>query len=149
MVERRTVRVWTYAAAGIVGGTALFYLPILLFGHPAKHAFPDPARIVEIVVAAILAAAWGMAFAVLAFRNADEFKQEGSRVSWYWGSLIGIAGSVPIYAFILFGGLHWLWPSSPVGKELALAFASGYALPVIMQLMGFVVVSAWWQLSKR
>jgi hypothetical protein len=149
MADRRSIRLWTYAATGLAGGIALLCLPLLVFGRPVTRVFPDPTRIAQMVVVVTLALAWGIAFAILAYRNADEFTQEGSRIAWYWGGVMGIAASAPVYAFIIMGGLHWLWPASPVGKELARAFAFGYALPLGMQLVGFVIVSAWWRLSKR
>lgn len=149
MLEKRSVRLWTYAAVGLAGGWALASLPLLLFGRTEASAFPNPERILELTIMMTLAMAWAAAFAILYFRNSDEFIQAGSRVAWYWGGIIGIAASAPIFVFVEMGGLHWLWPSSPVGPELARAFAMGFALPVILQLAGFLIVAAWWQLSKR
>lgn len=149
MTDRRSVRVWTYALLGLGGGIALMSLPILLFGRPVTSGAADSTRIAQVIIGVILSVAWAFAFATLAYRNADEFMQEGSRVAWYWGGVMGIAASAPIYVFIMLGGLHWLWPSSPVGKELARAFAFGYALPVTFQLLGFSIVAVWWRLSKQ
>ena len=149
MLEKRTVRLWTYAAVGLAGALALEGLPFLLFGHAKPRPFPSPEHILQLTIVMTLAVAWGVGFAILYFRNSDEFIQEGSRAAWYWGGIMGIAASVPVFVFVEAGGLHWLWPSSPVGPELARAFAMGYALPVVTQLAGFFIVAAWWQLSKR
>ncbi len=148
MPDKRTVRLWTYSLIGLGGGIALLSLSFLVFGRPLTNGLLNPASIAQVVVSSILAVSWAIAFATLAYRNADEFMQEGSRVSWYWGGLMGVAASAPVYVFVMLGGLHWLWPSSPIGKELARAFAFGYALPVVFQLLGFTIVAAWWQLSK-
>ena len=149
MPAKRNVRLWTYAVAGLGGALALECLPFLLFGHATPPPFPSAARILQLTIVMTLAVAWGVAFAILYFRNSDEFTQEGSRVAWYWGGVMGIAASAPVFTFVEAGGLHWLWPSTPVGPELARAFAMGYALPVVTQLAGFFIVAAWWQLSKR
>ena len=98
---------------------------------------------------AAIAMAWNVVFAWLAFRAQDEFVQTASKFAWYWGGLMGLAVTLPIFAFIAWGGLHWLAPSIPVGTGLMRAMLLGYMLPVGGQLIGFLVVRAWWSATKR
>jgi len=94
-----------------------------------------------------------MAFGVLSFRSSDEFKQQGSMIAWYWGGAGGLAVASPIYVFILLGGLRMigLEPklAPAVGIVAARSFMMGFMLPVLAQGVGFCVVRAWWQASKR
>ena len=90
-----------------------------------------------------------MVFAVRIYRSHDEFWRKGETVAWHWGGLMGLMASVPVFAFIGLGGLHWLNPASPVGPELARAFRLGYMLPLMMQVTGAVAVGLWWRWSKR
>ena len=149
MFDQRNLRLWGFTAIGLVGGIVLAVAPILMLGRHINQSPVDPTRIVVITLAATLAIAWGALFATFGFRSADEFVREGSRVAWYWGGLLGLAASLPVYAFIAIGGLHWLWPASPLGAELYRAFTMGYLLPVITQAVGVLIASTWWRLSKR
>jgi hypothetical protein len=149
MWNRRDIRAWSYLATAIVGGVMIAIGPGFLVGRPVVHGRIEPDRLVIWTLAFAVAMAWTIVFSTLNFRSSDEFQQQTSRVAWYWGSAIGLAVSLPIYGFISFGGLHWLWPAIPSSGALARAFMTGYGLPVLAQLLGFVVVRTWWRMSKR
>jgi hypothetical protein len=149
MPEQRRLRTWAYFAASILGGMAIATAPLVLVGRPMAHGAIDPARVVVWTIAAGLAMAWVVAFGVLLFRSQDEFERQASHVGWYWGAVLGLAISFPVFVFIEIGGLHWLWPNVPAGRDLGRAFMTGYYLPVVMQFAGFLIVRAWWRLSKR
>jgi hypothetical protein len=145
---RRALMRWVYVALGIVGATAIIVAPRLF--APGRHAPPDPAWIVTVTIAATVGIAWAMAFAVLAFRRLDEFQQAASKFAWYWGGSIGIGVSLPIYVFVLLGGLHWLDPSRfHLGADLALAFRLGYGLAMSSVGIGFFAALAFWRLTRR
>ena len=151
MFEKRSLPVWGFAAAGLVGGVVIMLAPLTVLGLP--HRAPvftiQPTRIVVTTSSAALAMAWTFYCAVLSFRRADEFWQHGSKVAWYWGATLGLAAAMPVYAFIMLGGLHWLFPADhPVGPALARAFQLGFALPVAFELVGFLIVTAWWRWWK-
>ena len=146
--ERRTLMRWVYGALGIVGAAAIAVAPRLF--APGRHVAPDPVWIVTVTIAATLAMAWAIAFAVLAFRRLDEFQQTASKFAWYWGGSIGIAISLPIYVFVLLGGLHWLDPARfHLGADLAVAFRLGYGLAVASIGIGFLAALAFWRLTRR
>jgi hypothetical protein len=148
LAQRRALMRWVYAALGIAGATAIVVAPRLL--APQRHAAADPVWIVTVTIAAALAMAWAIAFAALAFRRLDEFQQAASKFAWYWGGSIGIGVSLPIYVFVLLGGLHWLDPARfHLGADLALAFRLGYGLAMASIGLGFLAGLAFWRLTRR
>src|SRR5512135_2861541 len=106
-MDRRTLTIWSYRTAAIVGGTLLVFVPTQLIGG-RLHGEPDVTSIVAATFAAALAMAWTLYFARRADHRGDEFMRARSKTSWYLGSSIGVAVSLPIFAFIALGGLHWL-----------------------------------------
>jgi hypothetical protein len=123
-------------------------VPIQLFGG-RMHGEAGVTEIVVATIAAATAMVWTFYFARRADHRGDEFMRARSKTSWYLGSSVGVAASLPIFAFVALGGLHWLDPAIPAGKPLALAFSYGYLLPVVMQLLGYFVAYAWWTRAKR
>ena len=148
MPDRRRLRAWAYLAAALIGGIAIAEAPLVLVGRPVVHGVVDPGRVVVWTIATALAMAWAVVFAVLLFRNQDEFGRQASQVGWYWGASLGLAVSAPVFVFVALGGLHGLWPGVPAGRDLARAFVAGYYLPILLQVAGFLAVRTWWRLSK-
>lgn len=148
MASARSNRLKVSLLVGVAGFFAIL-LSARLLPHGPPGALPTPGRILGVTVIVAVGVAWWMVFAVRVFRAMDEYMQAGERVAWYWGGLLGLMASVPVYAFIGMGGLHWLWPPSPVGPELGRAFTTGYMLPVLMQAAGAMIVAVWWRLAKR
>lgn len=151
MIERHDRRAWAYALIAVGGAFAIMLLPVLILGpgHPQRTVVIDPARIVLTTASTVLAVAWGSWFTWLSFRRFDEFLREGSKFAWYWGGLLGIAVSAPLYVFIGLGGLHWLDPTRPVGLELLRAFILGYCILLFPQALCFLGVYVWWKRTKR
>ena len=145
MPTLKTAPPLVYALTGVVGASAMLLVPLMIFGRPRTPIYLDPPRLIvwSLLVAAALVFAW------LAFRRTGEFEQTASKFAWYWGGSIGLAVSCPVFAFIAWGGLHWLIPSLPIGPQLFRAFVMGYSLAVGAQLIGFLVARAWWSASKR
>ena len=133
----------------VVDGFFAILLSTKLLPHGPPGALPAPGRILGVTAIVAVGVTWWMVFAVRIFRAMDEFAQTGERVAWYWGGLLGLMASVPVYAFIGMGGLHWLNPAADIGPVAARAFTTGYMLPVLMQVAGAVVVAVWWRLAKR
>jgi len=96
----------------------------------------------------VLVGWWGFWMA-RSFRAKDEYLRHVERASWFKGGLIGLMASVPVYAFIGLGGLHWLNPQSPFGQDISRAFALGYMLPMLMQVAGVLIVALWMRLARR
>ncbi|MFL5296993.1 MAG: hypothetical protein ACJ798_11490 [Phenylobacterium sp.] len=145
MFDRHNIRLWGFSGVALAGAIPLWIAPVLLIGRvPAGGT-----RIIFATVCCLLAVAWAMVFAALGFRRADEYFRERSKVAWYWGGLLGIGATAPVYVFIAMGGLHWLDPTRPAGPELFRAFVMGYSLPIIAQLLGFTAVYVWWKAARR
>jgi len=147
MLERKTLQRWSYAAVGVGGALALLYLPQLLLSEP--RAGGDPAFALARAVSVVLATAWAVYFSLVGFRKADEYNRERSKFAWYWGSFIGIVACGPIVAVI---HLHWIpgvVPLSPTDHDQFRIFKAGVALPILAQMLGFVVVNLWWKATKR
>ena len=142
----RSLSRWGFIGVGAVGAMAIVLVPMSIIGVPV---YGNPVRLVVMSLAAALAMAWNVAFQARAFRTLDEFAQTASKFAWYWGGSIGLAASLPIFAFVAWGGLHWLAPSIPVGTNLLRALMVGYLLPVFAQLAGFLIAWVYWQASKR
>jgi hypothetical protein len=147
MIDRRTQLVWGYLLAGVAGAVALELFPALLFGR--LHAPVPPLRIAVSTLAVAAAMAWMVVFATLSFRHLDEFAKEGSKFAWYWGGTLGLAASAPVFLFVELGGLHAIWPASPLGREVGRAFMTGYGLPLIAQTVGYGAVWVGWRMTKR
>ncbi len=149
MLERRTTVVLGLMSIAMVGALAILVLPLITLGSTAPHHGLSPSRILWTTAAVTVAVAWAYYFATLAHRRLDEFQRERTKTTAYWGVALGIALSAPIYIFIAMGGLHWVDPRVPVGKDLANAFVLGYALPVLGATLGWLVVETSWRLAKR
>ncbi|HWF00495.1 MAG TPA: hypothetical protein VG248_11915 [Caulobacteraceae bacterium] len=149
MADRRQRAVWGYAATGGAGACAIFGLAYLIPHGPLEQGV-HPLFILGVTVVMGLAMAWVLVFSRKGFRRADEYAQQASKFSWYWGGTGGLLLSAPVYAFIALGGLHWLWPGSfHLGRDLLRAFMIGYGLPVVMQMAGFYAARGWWSLRRR
>ena len=148
MPVTRMRRVYSAAIVGGVGFVALAALLVLML----RTGGPGLSEVGRILVGSlgfmILVGWWGFWMA-RSFRAKDEYLRHVERASWFLGGLVGLMASVPIYAFIGLGGLHWLNPQSPVGPEMSRAFALGYMLPMMMQVGGVLIVAVWLRLSKR
>jgi hypothetical protein len=149
MLERRSVRIFAYAAAGVLGALAILFTPFAVLRRPLAGGLGDPTWIVARSVALALALAWVFTFEVLRFRKSDEFVQQGRRVAWLWGARFGLVTSALLVLFILSGGLHWFWPATPSNADFRLGITIGFGLTVFMQIIGSRAVWFWWRLSKR
>jgi len=160
MFEQRTLRVWGYSLAGGLVAFIVWIVGVRLVWGPGASVLGHDGRIVATTLAAAASMACLAASARFAFRQMDEFYQQGSRVAWYWGGIVGLLVSVPIAIFVEFGGLTLLAPYASAihvtshltpeeGRARVAIFRMDYLLPVLAQGIGFAIVAAWWRLSKR
>lgn len=155
MSGTRTRRIRTDAVIAVVGMIVIlaFVLLALRLGRPAQpatdaHVVRPLGVLIGTVGTAILVSWWSFwGFRII--HAMDEYKQHVERASWFWGGLLGLIVSVPVYAFIMFGGLQWLDLRSPAGPGVANAFAQGYMLPIFMQIAGAMAVALWMRLRRR
>ena len=155
MTGTRTRRIRKDAVIAVVGMIVILGLVILALslGRPnppttGPHMVRPFGVLIGTVGTAILVTWWSFwGFRII--RAMDEYKQHVERASWFWGGLLGLIVSVPVYAFIMFGGLQWLNLRSPAGPGVANAFAHGYMLPIFMQVAGAMIVAVWMRVSRR
>jgi len=140
--QRFLLRV-TFVSAALLGGLAIVWSPLLLFGPSRPHDPLNSVRLLTGTAACGMAMAWTLFFTLRAYHQLDEFQQDRSKNSWYFGSLIGLTLSAPPFFFIAAGGLHWVDHQIPSGIHLLRAFLIGYFLPVICMAIGFYVVRFW------
>lgn len=141
-------RIWREAAIALFGGLAIVAAPVFLLG-PRTAELSDAARILGWTAFVAAGVTWAMVFGVRLFAQADEFLRDRDKTAWLWGGLGGVAASAPVYAFVMFGGPHWLDPSRQAGRDVAHAFSMGFALPIVAQLAGYVVVATWLKARGR
>jgi hypothetical protein len=149
MLERRQLRVWANMAAGVLGAIVIC-APVRLIARGAPiSAEVNPSLILGGAALTFAACVWAYVFARRAFLALDEFQKEASKFGWYWGATMGLMAALPVYVFIGFGGLHWLFPTTfHLGADLLRAFQIGFLLPVLLQLLGFLAVRTWWRTNK-
>jgi hypothetical protein len=134
--------------AGVVGAVAILEASQLV--APYHRGVFDPTRVVVLTIAAALAVVWSVPFTTLAFRRMDEFQRAASKFAWYWGGSLGLLASLPIFAFIYLGGLHWLDPTRfHLGAGLGFAFWLGYVLAAGSTGLGFLVALGVWRITRR
>lgn len=141
-------RIWREAAIGVGGALLLIAAPLALFG-PAQPDLSAGARILGWTVCIGAGVVWAMAFAIRIFAEADEYIRDRDKTAWLWGGLSGVAVSAPIYVFVMLGGLHWLDPTRPLGRDLGTAFSEGYGLLIVCQLAGYFAFAAWRRFAGR
>jgi hypothetical protein len=142
----RSVRTRTLVAMG--GFVALAALVVVMF-RTGGPGLSGPGRILGGTAAITVLVVWWVVFATRIFKAQDEYMREAERFAWHWGGLMGLMASVPVWAFIGLGGLHWLNPASDVGPVASRAFTTGYMLPLMMQVIGAVSVGLWWRWGRR
>lgn len=153
MTEARGQRRWLYMGLIAVGAVVLYAAPMLLLKHRGAFGLDATTRLWIRTLCATAVMAWTTVFAVLMFRDYDEFHREGSKFAWYWGASVGIAASAPVFVFVALGGLQLtgLQPAlaPPVAKLAFNSFVTGYTVPLLFEGLGFAVARAWWRWAKR
>ena len=155
MPDSRNRKIRTDAVIATAGMLVLLglMLGILWVGRPAQPEsglrLTSPGGIVVGTLGAAVLVGWWCYWGLRIIRTMDEYKQHVERASWFWGGILGLMTSVPVYTFIMFGGLQWLNFRGPAGPGVANAFAQGYMLPIFMQVAGAMIVALWMRVSRR
>ena len=142
-MDRRIVQTLRSAAIAFAGALVIVTSPIGFARLLPPHSLPPGGFIVVVTAAAVLAAIWTIYFVIKFGRRADELHRMLERDAWYWGGVGGLVLSMPLYAFIGMGGLHWIDPAIPSGAGLFRAFVIGYGLPICLQSLGFGIAILW------
>ena len=136
MLEYRTLRFAGYQLIGFVGAVFIVLTPVWVLGPPEPHSAPTALRIATFTAAVASSMIWVAFFSVRAYRTLDEFQRQREKTAWYWGSVIGLWISIPLFSFIGGGGLHWIDPAIPSSAQLWRSFLIGYLLPVSCIMIG-------------
>ena len=148
-MSRRERLMWVYRIAGPAGGLALAGLTLLFLRRPHVIPYAEPLRFAALLAMTAVIMAWSLTFAWLTARKEDEYTLTGSKYAWFWGGIIGLVCSVPVLAFIAWGGLTMIDPAAfrpSRDKELALIF--GYMLAVLFQFVGYLIARVWWGMRR-
>lgn len=148
MSDPRTARVRRIAFWGLGGLAVLMALVGLLLRIGGTWLTPHGRILVGTAAFAALILWWGAVWLRMSYAQ-DEYMRWMEHRTWYWGSLLGMIASVPVFAFVGLGGLHWLLPATDSGPVAARAFASGYMLLLEMQVAGVFLVAIWRKLAKK
>ena len=146
MIDYRTSKGRTTILLGASALGLMLVAAVVPRHAPGKF---EPSQILLITAWAATTIGLWIAFAMRVYQSMDEYNRHAEQVSWLWGGVIGLAASVPVFAFVGLGGLHWIWPSSPTGHDVARAFGIGYMIPTIMQAIGASVVGIWWRWGRK
>ncbi len=147
-MSRRQRLMWVYRIAGPAGALAMA-AALLLLRSPHHAPYADPARFVILLVMIMVIMAWSLTFAWLTARKEDEYTLTGSKYAWFWGGGIGLVCSVPVMAFIIWGGLTLVDPAAfRPSHDRALGLSSGYLLAVVFQFVGYVIARVWWGMRR-
>jgi len=158
MPSQRTLRMWAYALAAIIGAYVIAFGSLRVIWGPASAALGHDGQIIASTLTTVAAVIWIGVFTRLIFLNMDEFAQQASRVAWYWGATVGLLASLPILVFIEFGGLTLVMSHAALaadhytpaeGRARANILRLGFMIPVVTQTVGFLLVRGWWWLTKR
>ena len=97
-MDRRSLTIWSYGAAAILGALVLVSAPMVMFG-PATSA--DSRRLIGMTLTSILAVIWALVFIARIFRRQDEYARAASGISRRIFNLVvtNVPGpQVPLYA---------------------------------------------------
>lgn len=149
---RRIRTEFAISVGGMVILVLLFISALWLGRHGQLGSGLSPGKPAGVILGTVgmaVIAGWWCFWGFRLVRAMDEYKRHVELASWFWGGLLGLMASVPVYAFVTLGGLHWLDPQRPMGRDLANAFAHGYMLPIVMQVAAAVFAALWMRLSRR
>jgi hypothetical protein len=133
---------------GVIGCGVIALLLVAMF-RSGGLGLSGPGRILAGTAGVALLVGWWGVFATRLNGTLDEYQRWAERRAWYVGGLAGLLASAPVFTFIGLGGLHWLDPASDTGPAVSRAFARGYMLPFLMQMIGSSAYALWFHLAKR
>ena len=128
-----------FLAVAIIGGIGIALPTILVIG-PVHGTAPAIVRIIAGTLIVTLAMAWACFFAARAHFVQDEFRRQREILASYWGCLLGIAVSAPVFFFMAVGSLGHL---AIMNAPPLCIFTVGYLLPTIFAAIGAIGARFW------
>lgn len=130
----------------VIGGGVIGYLSATNAGIGAGGA---SLWIIGAIAVALMVGA--LAVGVVWMRSIDEAAREAHKAAWYWGGTGGMAvGGVLAIMAALPGATHWTIPAFYVDRMDPAAYAASGAFGLmLLMVIGYAIVWAWWWLVRR
>ena len=142
LVDRRTWRIWRFAAIGVGGGVLLELSPALIPGLKS-HGQLTPFAIWASTIAIVLGVGWAFYFSRRAFHASDEYRRSNQQYAWYRGGVTGIMVATPLVVFFALGGLPLIGLRPPTFVDTSEAFAMGFCACLLAQVVGYAAMCIW------
>ncbi|HEY1425338.1 MAG TPA: hypothetical protein VGF50_01585 [Caulobacteraceae bacterium] len=148
-MSRRERLMWIYRIAGPLGALVLAGLTLLVFRRPHAAPVAEPGRFAALLVMTVVIMGWSFGFAWLTARKEDEYTLTAAKYAWFWGGLIGLVSSVPVLAFVAWGGLTMFGLAAfGPSRDKAFCLILGYMIAVVFQFAGYVIARVWWGMRR-
>ncbi|MDP1913573.1 hypothetical protein [Brevundimonas sp.] len=144
--------VFLWSAVGLAVLTALVFVAVAVVGYFSAEGSLDEARAMVWImgVFAVLIMIGSMVGGAAWMRSIDEAAREAHKAAWYWGGSGGMAvGGVLVCLASLpqAGAIHI--PSWLDGRTDPAAYAATGAFGMmLLMLIGYTVVWAWWWITR-
>lgn len=147
-------RLWPVIGKSILG---LVVLLVLMFGVGIAVGFlsargvvnPDDAIVTVMTVFAVVLMLGSMAVGVAWMRSIDEAAREAHKAAWFWGGSAGMAvGGVGIILASLPQAQTLQLVSHGARTDPAALMAAGAFGMMLLMLLGYTVVWAWWWFAR-
>ena len=142
MPNQRSMVIAGYYAAALLGSLLIWVASAVTILRHVPLAQPSTAWMLSAAYAAAMA--WALGFIWLYWRKLDEAAKEAQKFAWFVGSIGATVLSAPLMLFIRLGGLPLPHTATP-----GVAFALGWAMLGVAQLIGFLIAWAGWWWAKR
>lgn len=129
-----------------VGGGVVTYLSV---SNPELDAGSAAIWIIGAIAVVLMIGA--LAVGVVWMRSIDEAAREAHKAAWYWGGSGGMAvGGVLAIMSALPAAARWKIPSILIDRTDPAAYAASGAFGLmVLMIIGYTIVWAWWWLARR
>jgi hypothetical protein len=141
-----------------LGGVALFFGLCFVLGVAAGFLMAhddsgsaDTLMIGFAVVIAIVAMVCGMVGSIVWMRGIDEAAREAHKAAWFWGGSGGMmVAGVGVILAVLPQTESWRLAPLWFGRDDPVAWlAAGCVGSLLLMIVGYALVWAWWWLARR
>lgn len=104
-----------------------------------------------IAFSAVILMVGAIAVSVIWMRSIDEAAREAHKAAWFWGGSTGMALGGAVIVLSLLPGAETLdLPAFWAGRTDPAAYAAaGASAMLLLMLVGYTIVWAWWWLARR
>jgi prepilin signal peptidase PulO-like enzyme (type II secretory pathway) len=132
-----------------LAGALVFWIAVQFLAKPIQRPYSPAWPMVTLMIAiAVPYIIYARAMQWLSWRTRDEFEKYIQINARYWGAKIGLSLALPIFIFIVFGGVNLLFPSIPYNLDVIYGFTFGFLFPVLLQEVGSFIAHTVWRRSR-